>query len=92
MKANNNYLNRKNLENPDVAFQGAGPNIYIDLFSLKLNKNRLSENNSFPTQYKKWANSNYLTPVRSGKKAAPASHLLLSGPKKVALKHQPTPQ
>lgn len=92
MKADNNYLNRKNLENPDVTFRRAGPNIYIDLFSLEPNKYRLSENNSIPTQYEKWAHSNYLTLARSVKNAAPAPHLLLSGPKEVALKHQPTPQ
>ena len=92
MKANSNNLNRENHENPDVTFRRAGPNIYIDLFSLEPNKYRLSENNSIPTQYEKWAHSNYLTLARSVKKAAPASDLLLSGPKKAALKHQPTSQ
>ena len=92
MKANNNYSTKENHENPDVTFRRAGQNIYIDLFFLKPNKYRLSENNSIPTQYEKWAHSNYLTLARSVKKAAPAPHLLLSGPKEVALTHQPTPQ
>lgn len=82
MKANSNNLNRENHENPDVTFRRAGPNIYIDLFFLKPNKYRLSENNSILTQSEQWANSNYLTLARSVKKAAPASNLLLSGPKK----------
>ena len=38
MKANNNDLSCKNTENPDVASQRAGPDVYIDLFSPKPNE------------------------------------------------------
>ena len=37
MKSSSNYLSCKNTENPDVASQRAGPDVYIDLFSPKPN-------------------------------------------------------
>jgi hypothetical protein len=88
MKANNNDLSCKNTENPDVASQRAGPDVYIDLFSIKPNEYELSTKRLNFTQRKKWSNNNDLTLARSGTKAARASHLLLSDPKKVAPKQQ----
>ena len=88
MKANNNDLSCKNTENPDVASQRVGPNVYIDLFSIKPNEHRLTTKRLNFTQQKKWSNNNDLTLARSGTKAARASNLLLSDPKKVALKQQ----
>ena len=38
MDTNTNDLSYKNTENPDVASQRAGPDVYIDLFSPKPNK------------------------------------------------------
>ena len=49
MKANNNDLSYKNTENPDVASQRAGPDVYIDLFFIKANKYGLStKHHNFP--------------------------------------------
>jgi hypothetical protein len=88
MKANNNDLSCKNTENPDVASQRAGPDVYIDLFSTKPNEYRLSSECLNFTQQKKWSNNNYLTLARSGTKAARALHLLVSDPQKAAPKQQ----
>ena len=88
MKANNNDLSYKNTENPDVASQRADPDVYIDLFSIKPNEYRLSTKRLNFTQQKKWSNNNDLTLARSGTKAARASNLLLSDPKKAAPKQQ----
>ena len=88
MKSSSNYLSYKNTENPDVASQRAGPDVYIDLFSTKPNEYGLSSECLNFTQQKKWSNHNYLTLARSGTKAARASHLLLPDPKKAAPKQQ----
>ena len=88
MPANNNDLSSKNTENPDVASQRAITDVCIDLFSIKPNEHGLSTKPLNFIQQKKWSNNNYLTLARSGTKAARASHLLLSDPKKVAPKQQ----
>ena len=88
MPANNNDLSSKNTENPDVASQRAGPDVYIDLFSTKPNEYGQLENHSTQIHFQNRSNNNYLTLARSGTKAARASHLLLSDPKKVAPKQQ----
>ena len=88
MPANNNDLSSKNTENPDVASQRAGPDVYIDLFSIKPNEHGLSTKPLNFIQQKKRSNNNYLTLARSGTKAARASHLLVSSHKNVARKHQ----
>lgn len=84
MEANTNYLSCKNTENPDVASQRAGQEVYVDLFSTKPNKYGLHETQLTQPQALKRANSNYLTLARSGTKAARAMYLLVLGPKKVA--------
>ena len=84
MKGNTNDLYCKNTENPDVASQRAGPDVYIDLFFIKPNEYGLHETQLTQPQALKRANSNYLTLARSGTKAARAMHLLVLGPKKVA--------
>ncbi len=84
MEANTNYLSHKNAENPDVASQRAGPDVYIDLFSIKPNKHGLSKEPKIQLHSEKGSDNCYLTLARSGKKAARALHLLLSDLKKVA--------
>jgi hypothetical protein len=90
MEANTNYLSHKNTENPDVASQRAGPDVYIDLFSIKPNKHGLSKELKIQLSLEKGSDNCYLTLARSGTKAARALHLLLSDPKKVA-RNQQTP-
>jgi hypothetical protein len=88
MKANNNYLSYKNTENPDVASQRAGPDFYIDLFSIKPNEYGLLTKPFDFTKQNKWSNNCYFALAQSGTKAARALHLLVSDPKKAAPKQQ----
>ena len=84
MKSSSNYLSYKNTENPDVASQRAGPDVYIDLFSIKPNRYGISKEPEIQLDSEKGPDNCYLTLARSGTKAARALHLLVSDLKKVA--------
>jgi hypothetical protein len=88
VKVNNCYSRLQNTENPDVSSQRAGPEDHIDLFPTKPNKHGICEKSPVLSDFKTRPNNNDLTISQIGTKAARALHLLVSGHKKVARKHQ----